>query len=110
MDANADRSELKPPSRPIAVGELIARRLEPRCILPDTNVLLSDIAKFVRQHPKPTALHDMSRTGLVRVFLSQTVVTEVDEHIDSWMSVRGVDVGAANECWRVLKRRLMSAT
>ena len=106
MGANADRSELKPPSRPIAVGELMARRLEPRCLLPDTNVLLSDLAKFVRQHPKPTALNDMSRTGLVRVFLSQTVVTEVDEHIGSWMSVRGVDVGAANECWRMLKRHV----
>jgi hypothetical protein len=106
MDANADRSELKPPSKRIAVGELTARRLEPRCLLPDTNVLLSDIARFVRQHPKPTALHDMSRTGLVRVYLSQTVVTEVDEHIDTWMSARGVDVGAANGCWRILKRHV----
>jgi PIN domain len=74
--------------------------------LPDTNVLLSDIARFVRQHPKPTALQEMSRTDLVRVFLSETVVAEVDEHIESWMYDRGIDAVAANECWRLLKRHV----
>lgn len=103
MNATTDPNDLRPPPRPIAVGESISRRMEPRCLLPDTNILLSDIAKFVRQHPKPTALHDMSRTQLVRVFLSESVITEVDEHLEDWMAGRGVDVSAANACWSVLK-------
>jgi hypothetical protein len=69
-------------------------------------VLLGDIAKFVRQHPKPTALHEMSKADLVRVFLSETVVMEVDQHIQDYMAARGIEVSTASECWRILKRHV----
>lgn len=74
-------------------------RLQVRYGILDTNVLLKNIARDVRDDPLPTALRCVIQVGALRPYVGPHVVGEVDRRIDRWMSERGVDGTRARRFW-----------
>jgi hypothetical protein len=49
----------------------------------DTNVLLKNIGRDVRDHPRPTRMRLITAIGAFRAYVGPHVVYEVEEHIDA---------------------------
>lgn len=46
-------------------------------------ILLSDIGRFIRQHPKQTVLRELSMFHIARVFVAKHVPGEVEEYLEN---------------------------
>ncbi len=66
----------------------------------DTNVLLKNIARDVRQWPNPTGMRLLGGSGALRLYAGAHVADEVEERLDSWMQDRGRDPVLGRLIWR----------
>src|SRR5207247_933568 len=60
-----------------------------RCVPVDTNVLLKNMTRDVRQWPNPTGLRFLGESGTLSTYAAPHVGAEVDEKLDAWMRDRG---------------------
>lgn len=65
----------------------------------DTNVLLKNIKKDVELSPSATAMGRLRTAGALRLFAPYHVELEMEEHLDRWMTDRGVDPTLARRIW-----------
>jgi acetylornithine deacetylase/succinyl-diaminopimelate desuccinylase-like protein len=87
----------------------LARQLFPaqvRPVLPrirfgiaDTNVILKNIGRDVRDWPRPTRMRILTETGAIRFYVGRHIVEEVEEKIDAWMTARRMDKAVARRIW-----------
>ncbi len=82
---------------PVGIVQVMPRI---RCVPVDTNVLLKNIARDVRQWPNPTGLRFLGESGTLRPFAATHVGAEVDEKLYAWMRDRGCDPTLARRIWR----------
>ncbi len=85
--------------RRLAPAEVRFRMPQIRYGILDTNVLLKNIGRDVRDHPRPTRMRLITAIGAFRAYVGPHVVGEVEEHIDAWTLARGRDVALARRIW-----------
>ncbi len=72
----------------------------------DTMVILQNLARHVRQSPKPTGIDTLTLPGLLRLYVAPNVAVEVDEKLEGYFEREGLDPRRGEIAWRALARRI----
>src|SRR5258708_9823113 len=72
----------------------------------DTMVILQNLARHVRQSPKPTGIDTLTLPGLLRLYIAPHVAVEVDEKLAEHFEREGLDPSRGELAWRALAPRM----
>ncbi len=78
------------------------RNLLPTAVLipVDSNMLLKNIARDVRDAPKRTHIRTLAKLGVLRLFAGSHVYDEMNKYLSEFMVARGLDPSVAETIWR----------
>lgn len=82
---------------PTQIGNLLPAAVP---IPVDSNMLLKNIAREVRDAPKPTHIRILAELGVLRLFAGSHVYDEMNEHLSEFMIGQGLDPSVAESIWR----------
>jgi predicted nucleic acid-binding protein len=85
--------------RTLAPAEIRNLLPTPVLIPVDSNMLLKNIARDVREAPKRTHIRVLAELGVLRLFAGYHVYDEMNEHLSEFMVGQGLDPSVAESIW-----------